>query len=179
MSIFKRIGNILKSQKPAPPAPVRNPFEESAVGDIVSVDLEEYVISGKVVYFDRGFPPHRYAYYLQNGKDISCLIVEKGRSYECFLCQFLEGGLDNPNDVPTRLEVDGQTSYELEHQRSDMTRTEGNTDFRSGDEVMIWRYYGQGEQYFFLQWQDGKFVALQGERTPSSQVKFMKASAVR
>jgi len=176
MSIFKRIGNIIRSNKEEPALPVRNPFEDSAVGDIVSMDLMEYVVTGKVVYFDRGYAPHRYAYYLQNGRRISCLLVEKGRTYECFLCEFMEGSLEDPHDIPTKLVLDGNESFELEHHRSDVSRTEGNTDFRSGDEIMIWRYFGQGEQYFFLQWQDGKFVAMRGERTPSAQVKFMKSA---
>ena len=176
MSIFKRLGSILRSNRPEPPKAPSNPFEDAKVGDIVNVDLGEYVISGKVVYFDRGFPPHRFAYYLRDGAEVSCLIVEKGRTYECFLCRFLEGALDDPSNVPTRLEVDGNAMYELESQRTDITRVEGNTDFRTGDEVMIWRYFGEGDSYFFLQWQDGKFVALQGERTPASQVKFMKAA---
>lgn len=176
MSIFKRIGNLVRSSKEQPAVPARNPFEDSGIGDIVNVDLQEYVITGKAVYFDRGYAPHRYAYYLQNGRNISCLLVEKGRSYECFLCEFLEGSLDDPNDVPSRLEVDGETTFELEHHRSDVTRSEGNTDFRSGDDVMFWRYFGKGEEYFFLQWQDGKFVAMRGERTPSAQVKFMRTA---
>lgn len=174
MSIFKRIGSIVRSNKQAPVTPVRNPFEDSAVGDIVNVDLEQYVITGKVVYFDRGFAPHRYAYYLQNGRNISCLLVEKGRSYECFLCEFLEGSLSDPQDVPTQLDLDGQMSFQLDHNRTDVSRTEGNTDFRSGDDIMFWRYYGEGESYFFLQWQDGRFVAMRGERTPASEVKFMR-----
>lgn len=176
MSIFKRIGSIIKSNKEQPSAPVRNPFEDAGVGDIVNVDLEEYLITGKVIYFDRGFAPHRFAYYLQNGKNISCLLVEKGRTYECFLCEFIEGALDDPNDVPSRLEVDGQITYQLESHRTDLTRTEGNTDFRSGDEVLVWRYFASDDLYFFLQWQDGKFVAQQGSRTPASQVKFIRAT---
>lgn len=177
MSIFKRIGSIIRSNKEQQPtAPARNPFEDSLVGDIVHVDLEEYVISGKVVYFDRGYAPHRYAYYLQNGRQLSCLLVEKGRTYECFLCEFLEGSLDDPNDVPTRLEVDGNVTYELENHRSDVTRTEGNTDFRSGDDCLIWRYFSDTDHHFFLQWQDGKFVAMQGQRTPMADVKFMKSA---
>lgn len=176
MSIFKRIGSIIKSNKEQPSPPSRNPFEDTVPGDIINVDLEEYLVTGKVVYFDRGFAPHRFAYYLQNGKNISCLLVEKGRTNECFLCEFMEGALDDPNDVPSRLEVDGQLTYQLENHRTDLTRTEGNTDFRSGDEVLIWRYFASDDQYFFLQWQDGKFIALQGNRTPASQVTFMKAS---
>lgn len=174
MSIFKRIGSILRSNKPQPAAPLRNPFEDSDVGDIVNVDLQQYVITGKAEYFDRGYAPHRYAYYLQNGRNISCLLVEKGRSYECFLCEFLEGSLDSPDDVPSKLDIDGETSFTLEHHRTDVTRSLGNTDFRSGDDILFWRYFGAGEEYFFLQWQDGKFIAMRGERTPASQVKFMK-----
>lgn len=176
MSIFKRVGQILKSQKQEPALPPSNPLEDAKVGDIVNVDLEEYVISGKVIYFDRGFAPHRYAYYLQSGKNIQCLIVEKGRTYDCFICNFMEGALDDPNDVPSRLELDGEATYELEHHRSDVTRTEGNTDFRSGDDVMFWRYFGPDNRFFFLQWQDGKFVAMEGERTPGSQIKFLKST---
>ncbi len=176
MSIFKRVGSILRSHKQEPQTKPSNPLEDSSVGDIVTVDLEEYVISGKVIYFDRGYEPHRYAYYLQNGKNIHCLIVEKGRSYDCFICTFMEGALDDPNDIPTRLEIDGDVTYELEHHRSDVTRTEGNTDFRSGDDVLFWRYFGPDEKFFFLQWQDGKFIAMEGSRTPGSQIKFLKST---
>lgn len=178
MSIFKRIGAIIKSNKeqPAPPK-AANPFEETKVGDIVEVDLEEYIVSGKLIYFDRGFPPHRFAYYLKNGKHISCLLVEKGRTYETFICRFVEGSLDDPNDVPSQLDLGDGVTYELEHHRSDMVRTEGQTDFRPNDQVLIWRYFGQGEQYFFLQWQDGKYVAMEGERTPSGQIKFLRAGS--
>lgn len=179
MSIFKRIGSILRSQKEAPAAPAARPFEDSGIGDIVTVGLEEYVVSGKVIYFDRGYPPHRFAYYLRNGRNISCLIVEKGRAYECFQCEFIEGALDDPSNVPSRLDIDGEVHYELESHRSDIVRTEGNTDFRSNDEVMIWRYFSTVDDHFFLQWQDGKFVALQGTRTPEADVKFMKANVVK
>jgi hypothetical protein len=176
MSIFKRFGSILRSQKEVPQVAPGNPLEDSNVGDIVTVDLEEYVISGKVIYFDRGFAPHRYAYYLQSGKNIQCLMVEKGRVYDCFICQFVEGALDDPNDVPTRLDMDGETTFELEHHRSDVARTEGNTDFRGTDDVLFWRYFGPNDRFFFLQWQDGKFVALEGERTPGNQIKFLKST---
>lgn len=177
MSIFKRVSNILRSQKQEPaPAASANPLEDARVGDIVNVDLEEYVISGKIVYFDRGFAPHRYAYYLQSGKNIQCLIVEKGRTYDCFICSFIEGALDDPNDVPSRLELDGDAVFELEHYRGDVSRTEGSTDFRSGDDIMFWRYFGPDNRFFFLQWQDGKFVAMEGERTPGNQIKFLKST---
>lgn len=179
MSIFKRIGAILRSQKEVPPAPQSNPFEEARIGDVVTVDLEQYVVAGKVAYFDRGYDPHRYAYYLQSGRTISCLLIEKGRSYECFLCDFIEGSLDDPADVPTHLDVDGEIHYELENHRSDVSRTEGNTDFRSGDEVLLWRYYSTEDRYFFLQWQDGKFIALQGERVPAADVKFLRSTPTR
>lgn len=165
----------MRSNRPEQPAaPQQNPFEHTHPGDIVEVELEQYVVSGKVVYFDRGYEPHRYAYYIQSGKEIRCLLVEKGRSYEIFLCTFMEGALDDPNNVPTRLDVDGETAYDLEHHRSDVTRTEGNTDFRTGDELLYWRYLSTQDRYFFLQWQDGKFVAMEGTRVPAADVKFMK-----
>ncbi|MEI7026837.1 DUF4178 domain-containing protein [Paenibacillus sp. y28] len=175
MSIFKRIGAILRSNKEVPETKPGRPFEDASVGDIVEVDLEEHVISGKVIYFDRGYAPHRYAYYLQNGKNISCLFVEVGRNYDCFYSQFLEGALDDPNDVPTRLVLDEDQAFELEHHRKDTTRVEGRTDFRSNDEVLFWRYIGDENSRFFLQWQDGKFVAATGERVSPAEVKFMKA----
>lgn len=176
MSIFKRISSIIRSQKQVPQAPTSNPLEHSMVGDIVSVDLEEYVISGKVTYFDRGYAPHRYAYYLQSGKNIQCLIVEKGRTLDCFICSFVEGALNDPSDVPTRLELDGEATFDLEFHRNDMTLADGHTDFRSNDEVVFWRYFGPDERFFFLQWQDGKFVAMEGTRTPGSQIKFLKST---
>ncbi|TVY08249.1 DUF4178 domain-containing protein [Paenibacillus cremeus] len=177
MSIWKRVGAIIKSNKEEPQTkPAANPLEDTKVGDIISVDLEEYIVSGKLVYFDRGFAPHRFAYYLRNGQQISCLLVEKGRTYECFICEFVEGSLDDPNDVPTQLDVGKDFTYELEHHRSDLVLTEGNTDYRANDPVLFWRYFGADNQYFFLQWQDGKYVAMEGTRTPAGQIKIMKAS---
>ena len=176
MSILKRIGAIIKSEKKAAPTLTSNPFEETKVGDIISFDLEEYVVSGKVAYFDRGYAPHRYVYYLQNGKSISCLLVEKGRSYECFICVFIEGALNDINNVPSRLDIDGEESYELENHGTDITRTEGNTDFRNNDEILVWRYFATVDQHFFLQWQDGKFIAMKGMKTPASQINFMKST---
>jgi hypothetical protein len=176
VSFFKRVGSILKSNNPEPPRKETNPYEETKVGDVVGADLEECVVSGKVTYFDRGFAPHRFAYYLQNGNHISCLLIEKGRTYECFLCEFVEGSLDDPNDVPTTLEVNGEITYELEHVRTDMVRTEGNTDFRSNDEVMFWKYFAAENRYFFLQWQDGKYVAMEGTKIPGGLIKFMKSA---
>ena len=178
MSILKRIGSIIKSQtrEPERSRPVLNPLENVAVGDIIRVDLEQFVVSGKVTYFDRGFAPHRYAYYLRDGNRLQCLIVEKGRVNECLLMQFLEGALDDPNDVPTKLQVDGEVTYDLEHHRKDMTSTEGNTDFRSGDEVLLWRYFADNNRYFYLQWQDGKFVALSGIRIPEGEVQVLKST---
>lgn len=176
MSLIKRISNIWKSQKSEPAPADFNPYEDAQVGDIVRVDLQEYVITGKVAYFDRGFAPHRFAYYIRDGKRVSLLLVEKGRTYDCFLLSFLEGALDDPNDVPTRLEVDGQITYELEHRRQDVTRTSGQTDFRSGDDIVFWRYFAGGDRVFILQWQDGKFVAAQGEQVPASDVAVLRGS---
>jgi hypothetical protein len=178
MSVLKRIGNIIRSRKEPPvPAPqsTLHPLEGAAVGDIMSVDLEEYVISGKVTYYDPGYAPHRFAYYLQSGRDVICLLVEKGRTYDTYLCNFLEGALDDPNEVPTRLEVDGKVTYDLESHRTDRTRTDGNTDFRNGDEVLIWRYFADQDRHFILQWQDGKFVAMEGTRIPAAEVKVLKS----
>ncbi|MNW22607.1 hypothetical protein D3C71_2241970 [compost metagenome] len=55
---------------------------------------------------------------------------------------------------------------------------EGKTDFRNGDDLMFWRYYGisgNADEYFFLQWQDGRFIAMRGEQTSAAQVKFMSS----
>ncbi|MCR8631101.1 MULTISPECIES: DUF4178 domain-containing protein [Paenibacillus] len=176
MSIWKRVGSIIKSNKEQPIVKTSNPIEDTQVGDIINVDLEEYVVSGKLIYFDRGYPPHRFVYYLQNGTAISSLLVEKGRAYECFVCHFIEGALDDPNDVPTELDLNGEVTYSLENQRTDLVRAEGNTDFRANDDVILWRYIGSEGRYFFLQWQDGKFVAMEGTKTPAGQIKFLKGS---
>ena len=178
MGIWKRVHSIIRSNKKEQIQQMdANPFEDAAVGDIVSVDLDEYVISGKVSYFDRGYAPHRFAYYLQNGNHISCMMIEKSRTYEIYLCEFLEGALDNVNEVPTTIDVGELGTFELEHQRNDLTKTEGNTDFRNGDQLLWWKYFSQDDHYFCLQWQDGKFVAMLGMQTPQGDVKFLRSSS--
>jgi uncharacterized ParB-like nuclease family protein len=173
MSIFTRIKDLIRSNK----APVKtielNPFEDSKVGDIINVDLEEYVVSGKVKYFDIGHGAHRFAYYLRSGKKIACLLVDKGRTYDCLICEFVEGSLDDPNDVPSVLTLGEGVTFNLEYYRTDRVEVQGNTDFRSADNVLYWRYLGTGESYFILQWQDGKYVAMEAERVPQQSIKFM------
>ncbi|WP_281886056.1 DUF4178 domain-containing protein [Paenibacillus sp. YYML68] len=176
MTLWKRAQQIINGKKPLPDVKNREPLEDTQVGDIISMELEEYVVSGKLSYYDQGYAPHRFAYYLQNGKQISCLLVEKGREYECFACEFVEGSLDDPNDVPTQLDLGEGSLYSLEYYREDTLRSEGRTDFRSNDRVMLWRYAGAGGRYFFLQWQDGKYVAMEGVHTPASQLRFMKSA---
>ncbi|MDF2722801.1 MAG: hypothetical protein K0Q59_2476 [Paenibacillus sp.] len=177
MSIFKRIFSIWRSRKEPQPSPasIVPTLESVNVGDIVTVDLEEYLVTGKVAYSDHGYAPHRFAYYLQSGQEIRCLLVEKGRTYDCFICTFMEGGLDDPNDVPTTLVVDGEKTFTLENEQTDRTTTFGNTDFRTGDELKIWRYFTNEVEHLFLQWQSGKFVAMNGMRVPSGEVKIMKS----
>ena len=178
MSFFKRVGHILRSQKQTPIATTTSqPLEDSMVGDVVSVDLTQYVVTGKAVYYDHGYAPHRFAYYIQNGRNISCLVIEKGRAYECYLCEFVEGYLDHPHNVPSQLDLDGELTFNLEANSDDRVRSTGNTDFRSDGEVGVWRYFSSGNDLFFLQWEDGKFVAMQGSHVPSADVKFLRASA--
>jgi hypothetical protein len=175
VSIFTRVKNLLRSNKEPEIVATINPFEGSNVGDVVEVDLEEYIISGKVKYFDTGHEAHRYAYYLRSGSKIACLIVDKGRVYDCLIGQFVEGSLNDPNDVPAELNIDDKV-YKLEYYRTDRAEVSGNTDFRSNDSILYWRYLGEGESYFILQWQDGKYVALESERTSQNSIKFMRAN---
>src|SRR5690606_22003227 len=127
-------------------------------------------VTGKLTYFDDGHAPHRFAYYLQSGNEQACLIIEKGRSYDCLFSKFVEGSLDSPNKVPTKLTI-GDVAYQLENYRKDKVTVQGNTDFRANDGVLYWRYLAQGNAYFILQWQDGKYVALEAERIPPNSIR--------
>lgn len=176
MSLFKRIATVFRAHKNAE-APLNefndNPYEQADVGDILYVDLEEWLITGKVTYQDPGFSPHRFMYYLQSGNEIACLIIEKGATYDCLFGKFVKGGLDNPTRVPTHLTV-GDKQFRLENQRKDMVITSGNTDFRSNDQVKLWRYFGKGNTFFILQWQDGKFVACEAMRVLPAEIIVLK-----
>jgi hypothetical protein len=175
MTIFGRIKNIWKSEHASTteisvPA---EPLKTAQVGDIVTIEMEEYIIIGKTSYYDRGHEPHRIAYNLRQGTGVYCLVVEIGRTNETFICDFIEGSLDDPHDVPTQMVIDG-TTYLLENYQTDLTSVIGNTDFRNNEEVTIWRYHcAEEETHFFLQWQEGKIVAIEGHRVPNADVQFM------
>lgn len=175
MGIWKRVGSILRSQKKEPQSTPDNPYEDTAIHDVVIVDLEEFVVDGKVSYYDRGFPPHRYLYYLRSGSRRSVLVVEKGHNYECYLCHFLEGAPNDIHDIPSTLDIEEYGTFELESERNDLAQVQGRTDFRSQDEILWWKFFSD-DNFFFLEWQDGKFIGLLGELLPAAAVSFISAS---
>jgi hypothetical protein len=175
MGIFKRVKTIIKSQqKPEPVGKSENTLYDAKTGDIMEVDLTTYLISGKIEYYDPGFPDHRIAYYLQDGGMIRCLVIEKGRKDEVILCDFLEGALDNPEEVPSILVLDETKTFQLEMNSTDMARCYGKTDFRNLDEIMIWRYFADEDEHFYLQWQDGKYIAMIGEKIPPGMCRVIQ-----
>lgn len=179
MGVFSRLKNLWRSRKAELGVPNIDSSQEDVVpGDIIDLDLTHWTVIGTVSYFDPGHTPHRFAYYLQSGSEQACLILERGRSLEALFARFVEGSLDNPQKVPTQLNVSG-VPYRLEWYRKDQVVAKGSTDFRSHDRVIYWRYLGgtDKDSYFILQWQDGKFVALEAERLPSAAFKIMKVGS--
>ncbi|WKB37290.1 DUF4178 domain-containing protein [Terrilactibacillus sp. S3-3] len=168
MSVFKRIINLMK--KPAPPLEEKTPYTLT-VGDIVEISFVSYTVAGKTV-----FPrQHAVLFTLKDGSLIKYLKVTKRERLAFELYEPIDGRLDDINEIPTTLEMDGVV-YHMEDQSAGPVRTTGDTPFSSSDEQYVWNFQSDDRKLLRIEWQDGRMMLYEGESVLPADVRTIQGS---
>ncbi|WPP43392.1 DUF4178 domain-containing protein [Paenibacillus hunanensis] len=171
MGLWKRITNLMS--KPEAPKPEKSPLDLQ-VGDICEVSLVTYEIVGTA----RNRARNTVMLTLQDGSSISYLHVEMQEKLRYALYQPIDGGLDNPNEVPTHIEMDG-TDYYLDEQYSGMVMSTGRTPVLPGaanGEQYVWQHQSDDRKLLRIEWQGGRFTLYEGEWVLNADVRVIRAS---
>lgn len=167
MSIFQRIINLVK--KPEPPIVEKTPYT-LAPGDIVDISLNSYTVSGRTF-----FPQRREIFYtLKDGTTIRYFRVMKRETLEFSLYQAIDGRLENIEEIPSMIELDG-TQYHLEDQVVGPARSSGDTTFPSSDERYLWDFQSDAHQLLRIEWQMGQMMFYEGAPVLAMDVSIIGA----
>jgi len=168
MSMWKRLGNLFS--KTEPPAAEKSMLE-LAPGDICEVSLVTYEVTGRT--HNRG--RNAVVLTLRDGTQISYLHIEQREQLIYGLYKPIDGRLDDPNEVPTTLELDDKV-YFMEEEYEGHVDVLGQTPFMNGGDQHVWQYQTDDFLLLRIEWQNGRFMLYEGEKVISGDVKVIRAS---
>ncbi|MFD1179055.1 DUF4178 domain-containing protein [Paenibacillus puldeungensis] len=168
MSVWKRIGNLFA--KPEPPLAEKSMLA-LAPGDICEVSLVSYEVTGRVNNRGR----NAVVLTLQDGSSTSYLHIEERETLQYQLYQPIDGRLDDPNEVPGQMELDG-TEYYLEEEYGGYVAVVGRTPFMQGGDQHVWQYQSDDSKLLRIEWQNGRFMLYEGVKVIPADVKVIRAS---
>ncbi|WP_438350889.1 DUF4178 domain-containing protein [Paenibacillus sp. FA6] len=168
MSIWKRVGNLFA--KPEPPIREKNVLG-LAPGDICEVSLVTYEVVGRVHNRSR----NAVVLTLQDGQDIAYFHIEERENIQYSLYKPIDGRLDNPNEVPSIVDLD-DVAFHLEEEYDGNVLVTGKAPFMQGGEQHVWQYQSDDNQLLRIEWQNGRFMMYEGESVIPADVKIIRAS---
>jgi hypothetical protein len=168
MSMFQRIKNLMA--KPEPPKAEKSMLQLGP-GDICEVSLVTYEVTGRTQNRQR----NAVVLTLQDGADIRYLHIEERERLTYSIYTPIDGRLDNPEEVPTTMELDDIT-YHLDEQYSGYVLVNGRTPFKQGGEQHVWQYQSDASKLLRIEWQDGRFMLYDGEWTLPGDVKVIRGA---
>ncbi|KIL46414.1 DUF4178 domain-containing protein [Jeotgalibacillus campisalis] len=138
MSFFSRLFGSKEKERPA--------VEERTVmnlkvKDIVTYDLEDYEVVGKLSYNDHGFK--WYAYQLQGVSKVIWLSVEMDDELELGIYEKATLKLQEP--LPKKIEHEGVLYYQDEHGTATV-RGEGRSQNVDGAQCRYFSYYDDDDE---------------------------------
>ncbi|WP_411342521.1 DUF4178 domain-containing protein [Paenibacillus sp. WLX1005] len=171
MGLWKRISNLIS--KPEAPRPDKGPLDLRA-GDICEVSLITYEVVGTA----RNAARNAVMLTLQDGSNIVYLHVESREQLRYALYTPIDGGLENPNEVPTHIEMDG-TDYYLDEQYSGTVLSTGRTPVLPGaanGDQHVWQHQSDDHKLLRIEWQGGRFTLYEGEYVLNGDVSVIRAN---
>ncbi|MDD9148566.1 DUF4178 domain-containing protein [Sporolactobacillus sp. CQH2019] len=167
MSIFQRIVNLVK--KPEPPIEEKTAYTLS-LNDVVDISLTSYTVAGKTL-----FPQRQEVFFtIKDGSTIRYLRVAKREKLELSLYEAIDGRLENIDEIPTTIEMDG-TIYHMEDQAIGPAHSSGNTPFPSSDERYLWDFQSDNWKLLRIEWQAGRIMLYEGEEVLPADVKVIQS----
>ncbi|WP_332237331.1 DUF4178 domain-containing protein [Sporolactobacillus sp. KGMB 08714] len=167
MSIFQQIVNLVK--KPEPPIEEKTAYTLS-LNDVVDISLTSYTVAGKTL-----FPQRQEVFFtIKDGSTIRYLRVAKREKLELSLYEAIDGRLENIDEIPTTIEMDG-TIYHMEDQAIGPAHSSGNTPFPSSDERYLWDFQSDNWKLLRIEWQAGRIMLYEGEEVLPADVKVIQS----
>lgn len=169
MGIFKKLFG--GGEKDAEPVTKRTPLNLK-VGDIVSYDLEDYLVIGLLEYNDEGWTWKDY--HLESGDTRIWLSVEQDDDLELGIFKKIKMPLDKPKQRITYEDI----TYQLdEASTARITIVEGQVGARVGNQVKYWDYCDDDEERFLSieEW-DGDLEFSCGYAIDKHEINFMAGS---
>lgn len=167
MSIFHRIINLVK--KSEPPIEEKTPFTLS-IGDIVDLSLSSYTVAGRMF-----FPQRQEAFFtIKDGSTIKYLKVTKREKLELSLYEAIDGRLEDVNEIPTTIEMDG-ILYHMEDQMISHAHSSGDTPFPSSDKRYLWDFQSDNWKLLRIEWQAGQLMLYEGEDVLPMDIKIIQS----
>lgn len=147
MSIFKRVGSLFKSNaKPKEQATTSRTVANLKLQDIVTYDLEDYIVVGKIVYEDSGY--EWISYQLRGDNQNLWLSYEVDDEIEIGIYETTKMKLEEP--LKQKITVDG-FDYELDEKgQSHIRAKEGQAGAAVGQQVHYWSYESEEADYEYL-----------------------------
>ncbi|TDL30746.1 DUF4178 domain-containing protein [Jeotgalibacillus sp. S-D1] len=138
MSFFSK---LFGSKQPQKPAVEERTVMNLKVKDIVTYDLEDYEVVGKLSYNDHGFK--WYAYQLQGASRVIWLSVEMDDELELGIYEKSTLKLHDP--LPKEIEFNGVTYYQDEHGTA-VVKGEGRSQNVDGAQCRYYSYYDDEDE---------------------------------
>lgn len=138
MSFFSK---LFGSKEKSRPAVEERTVMNLKVKDIITYDLEDYEVVGKLSYNDHGFK--WYAYQLQGMNKVIWLSVEMDDELELGIYEKSTLKLQEP--LPKKIELDGVTYYQDEY-GSAVVKGEGRSQNVDGVQCRYFSYYDEEDE---------------------------------
>lgn len=174
MSLWKRIKNIMaKSKTPEPnkTSLFQNQSVEQTATDICEISLVSYEVIGRTDWGRRNLA----WLTLRDGSQIKYLFIEQREQTYYSLYHAINGRLDNVEEVPTEIELDGKWYY-MENQYDGRVACTGQTPFAVSGERSVWQYQADDCKLLRIEWQDGQFQFYEGDSLITADVRMLRGT---
>lgn len=135
-------GRLFGKEKPKPAVQKRTVMNLK-IGDIVTYDLEDYQVVGKLSYNDHGFK--WYAYQLQGSDRMRWLSVEMDDELELGIYEKADFPVQEP--IPKKLNLGGVTYY-LDESGTAIVHGEGRGQNVDGMSCRYFDFYDEDEEKY-------------------------------
>lgn len=160
-----------RRKKDQRPEAVQRTVLSLQVNDIVTYDLEDYIVAGKITYNDSGYEWH--AYNLKGDNGYIWLAAELDDQLELGIYRRVTTKISK---VPDELTIDGVTYYMEEHGFASITAAEGQAGARTGQQVEYWDFESDNEQYLSVEKWGGDLEVSAGYPVTEKEIKIIAGS---
>lgn len=142
------------------------------VNDVVTYDLEDYIVAGKIVYNDSGYT--WTAYNLKGDAKYIWLAAELDDELELGIYERVVAPV--PDQIGEELTVDGTTYYLEEQSSARITEVQGQAGARVGQQVAYWDFESEEGTYLSIERWGGDLEISKGYAIKESELKIIAGS---